>query len=346
MKMKRCIAILLAAVLAIPLAACGDAADVYEIDTDSQTYKDYLAGELSESEIEKLMEEAEKTDGTLEDKAQAEEDKGSGKKEEKSWKSGKNEGDIEEKKDTAADTGKTDTGKTGDSNETQTGPSKNYVALGKNLSDSQLATVLELMGITEDELKESDVVYVTNEEEHAFLDDYIDPAKIGKNALSSVLVIPAEKGHGIEVTTKNINYCTPEMYENAFMTAGVNDADIIVAGPFELSGTAALIGAVKAYERLSGVEISDMVVDAAVDELITTGDIAEKLASKEDAAKLIALIKKEIITKNPGSKAEVEAIVRGAQSDLGLTLPDEYIDRIVDLIMKIVKAFAMQKLMG
>ncbi|MCR4740008.1 MAG: DUF1002 domain-containing protein [Lachnospiraceae bacterium] len=328
MNVKKNAVLLLSVLLAALLSACGDRADLYDVNTDPREYKDQAAEELSENDAEQPEEENDKSGGSRK----------SGKAGTGKWAGKSDDGKPENEKEPDS----TESVKTPE----MPGSSKNYVALGKNLTDEQLATVLSLMEISGEDLEESDVVYVTNEEEHAFLDSYIDPAKIGKNALSSVLVKPAEKGHGVDVTTKNINYCTPEMYKNAFMTAGVNDAEIIVAGPFDISGTAALIGAVKAYERVSGVQISDDVVDAAVDELITTGDIADKLNSKDDAAKLIALIKKEIITKNPGSKAEIEEIVRQALKDLGLTLSDEYIDRIVELIMKIIRALAMQKLAG
>ena len=145
-----------------------------------------------------------------------------------------------------------------------------------------------------------------------FLDNYIDPSLIGTRALSSVLVLPKEAGSGIDVTTENISFCTPDMYKNAFQTAGVDDADIIVAGPFEISGTAALIGAVKAYERISGITISDTVVDAAIDELITTGEIADAGGSKEDAAKLMAYIKAKALSEKPTTRAAVRSRVPSA----------------------------------
>ena len=39
------------------------------------------------------------------------------------------------------------------------------------------------------------------------------------------------------------------MYKNALVTAGIEDADIIVAGPKNISGTAALVGVFKAYQE-------------------------------------------------------------------------------------------------
>ncbi len=115
-----------------------------------------------------------------------------------------------------------------------------YIALGADLSADERATVLSLLGVTEADLENYDVVTVTNDQEHEYLDSYISSDTIGSRALSSVVVMEAEEGSGITVTIKNISYCTEGMYENALATAGVEDAEVIVAGPFSISGTAAL----------------------------------------------------------------------------------------------------------
>ena len=48
---------------------------------------------------------------------------------------------------------------------------KPYLALGADLSDAQKATVLSIMGIPADDLADYDVVYVTNAEEHQYLEE-------------------------------------------------------------------------------------------------------------------------------------------------------------------------------
>ena len=42
---------------------------------------------------------------------------------------------------------------------------------------------------------------------------------------SSVLVVKREQGNGINITTKNISYCTVGMYKNALITAGIHSAE-------------------------------------------------------------------------------------------------------------------------
>ena len=124
-----------------------------------------------------------------------------------------------------------------------------------------------------------------------YLDSYVPKKQIGTKALSSVLVSLADSGNGLKVSTYNINYCTAGMYKNALATAGVEDANVIVAGPFPLSGTAALVGTFEAYEKLTGKELDESVVDAAMDELVTTGDLEQSIdGDSNDVEAMIAAI--------------------------------------------------------
>lgn len=132
---------------------------------------------------------------------------------------------------------------------------KPYLALGADLSEDQKNTVLSLMGIDPAQLGNYDVVTVSNSEEHQYLDAYIPSSQIGSKSWSSVVIVKKEKGNGINISTKNISYCTVGMYKNALVTAGIEDADIIVAGPKNISGTAALVGVFKAYQEMTGKEL-------------------------------------------------------------------------------------------
>ena len=140
---------------------------------------------------------------------------------------------------------------------------KPYLALGADLSEDQKNTVLSLMGIDPAQLGNYDVVTVSNSEEHQYLDAYIPSSQIGSKSWSSVVIVKKEKGNGINISTKNISYCTVGMYKNALVTAGIEDADIIVAGPKNISGTAELVGVVKAYQEMTGKELPVENVDTA-----------------------------------------------------------------------------------
>lgn len=219
--------------------------------------------------------------------------------------------------------------------QTSTATGNAYIALGSDLTQSQLSTVLTLMGLKAEDLASYNVVYVTNAEEHQYLDKYINPALIGTRSLTSVLVKPAEKGHGVVVTTQNVNYCTTNMYRNALITAGVQDADIIVAAPTQISGTAGLIGALKAYEQMSGTPVSDKVLDTALNELVTTGELSESVGSTTEAEELISYVKAQIAANDLNTEEEIEAAIRQGMKDLNVTLTEEEIATTVSLMMKI-----------
>lgn len=211
---------------------------------------------------------------------------------------------------------------------------KGYIAFGADLTPEQRTNVLSQMGVSESDLGDYEVVITTNAEEHAALDKYIASSIIGTKSLSSVLVKPEETGHGVVVTTNNINYCTTNMYRNALITAGVTDADIFVCGPTPISGTAALIGALKAYESMSGKEVSNEAIDTSLNELVTTGQIKEAVGD-DQAEELIAYIKTVVATNDLNTKEEIDAAIRKGMVDLKVTLSEEEIAQIVDLMMKV-----------
>ena len=213
-------------------------------------------------------------------------------------------------------------------------PNTCFVALGKDLTDSQKSTVLSLMGLSTEKLANCNVVYVSNDEEHKYLDSYIDSSVIGHRSLSSVLVRPASTGHGVTVRTQNINYCTETMYQNALITAGVTDAEVFVVGPTPISGTAALIGAMKAYSQMSGKPVDEKALDTALDELVTTGEVKDAIGDDE-AAELISYIKAQIAANDLNTKEEIEAAVRQGNKDLKANLTEEQIAEIVDVMVKI-----------
>lgn len=212
---------------------------------------------------------------------------------------------------------------------------KPYLALGADLSAKEQMTVLSLLGLEDINVDDYDIITVTNADEHEYLDEYLDASVIGTRALSSVLVVGKEEGNGIHVTTKNISYCTEGMYRNALLTAGVEDADITVAGPYSISGTAALVGAIKAYETMTSEEVPEENLDAANNELVLTGKLVEEIGDSEKAEELMALVKQEVAENNIKSVDDIRQVVQQACSELDITLSEENEKKIAELMSKI-----------
>ena len=200
------------------------------------------------------------------------------------------------------------------------------VTLGKNLTAEQRAAMLEEMGVNES----ADIVEVTNEEEHQYLGSYISSRLIGTKALSSSKITLGEKNSGLIVKTNNINWVSEEMYINALATAGVKDAEIYVTAPFQVSGTAALTGIIKAYELTSDEKIPEDVKQAANEEMVTAAELGDQIGTDEASA-LMTKIKEEISNNTPETKEDVEKIVTDSANDLNITLTEEQKQTLTDL---------------
>lgn len=209
-----------------------------------------------------------------------------------------------------------------------------YISFGADLRADEKAKVLELFGLTEADLEKCNVNTVTNAEEHQYLDAYITNDHIGSRALSSVAVMKAKKGSGITVTTKNINYCITSMYENALATAGVKDANVVVVGPFDMSGTAALIGAVKAYSGMTGEAVDTDVIDGAINEMVVTGEIGDETGKTDEIAGMVAYLKDQVGGKNL-SDSELADAIDQASEKFNVSLTQDQIDQLKELLKKL-----------
>ena len=207
------------------------------------------------------------------------------------------------------------------------------VSLGANLNDQQKNEMLALFGVDKDDVQ---ILEVTNAEERAYLEGLVSEEKIGTRAISSAYVEILEEGSGISVETRNITWVTKEMYANAMVTAGVENAKVIAAAPFEVSGTAALTGIMKAFEAATGEELSDEAKQAANEEIITTGELAEDIG-KDEAASLVQEVKERIVKENITDPEQIRRIIIEIAGDLNINITQEHIDKLADLMERISK---------
>ncbi|MCF6465857.1 DUF1002 domain-containing protein [Clostridium sp. Cult2] len=206
------------------------------------------------------------------------------------------------------------------------------VTLGKNLSPEQRKEMLKFFNVDEN----VNIIEVTNEEEREYLGKFVDEKLIGTNAISSVYVEKLSKGEGITVESHNITWVTNDMYRNALITAGIKDAKIIVASPIKASGTAALTGVIKAFEDITGEEITEKEKEIASEEIAKTATLGSEIG-QEKAEELINNIKIYIIDNNIKSKGSIKKVVEQMAKDLGIELTENQMDQIVSLMKNISK---------
>jgi len=211
--------------------------------------------------------------------------------------------------------------------------SRDVVSLGADLTESQKQGMLDLFGVDE---TQAEIIEVTNEEERQYLEGLASEEKIGNKAISSAYVRILEEGRGIEVETHNISWVTKEMYANAMVTAGVENARVVVAAPFKVSGTAALTGIMKAFEKATGEKLTKEAKDAASEELVTSGELGEEIG-KDKAAALIKKIKERIIGERITDKEDIRRLIIEIAADLDINLSQENLNKLADLMEKIGK---------
>ena len=202
------------------------------------------------------------------------------------------------------------------------------VTLGADLTDEQEETVLEFFNLTEDDLDEMQVITVTNEDEREYLEGTLDDSIIGYVTLSCSYIQLTDSG-GINVETANLTYVTSNTIYNALQTAGIENCDVVVTAPYDVSGTGALTGIFMAVEA-DGTELDEEKKEAATEELVETAELEDEYG--EEVTEVISDVKDEVNSSDSDlSSDEISTIVEDTASEYEVSLSDEDIETITNL---------------
>lgn len=206
------------------------------------------------------------------------------------------------------------------------------VVYGADLTETEKQSVKDSLEVTsESEVQE---ISVTGED----LVKYIKDGDASARMYSSAKITRQDKGKGLVidiVTEDNITQVTAEMYANAMLTAGIEDATVEVAAPKKVTGHSALVGIYKAYE-VSGETLDKDRTDVANEELSVATILANESGIDEaKVSELLTEIKKEIAEKNPVSREEVEKIVEEQLAKLQIELNADDRKLLIDLMDRI-----------
>ena len=205
--------------------------------------------------------------------------------------------------------------------------SQSRAIIGANLNDEQIAAVYKIFGVNRGDVIE---LKLNNQEEREYLEDFVDSEKIGTRSISCVYVELLDKGAGMDVTTSNINWVTAEMYISALATAGITDAKIVVASPFEVSGTAALAGVYKAYEDMTGQEMNPLAKAVSTQELTITAALADEIGSM-DSMSIVNELKMMLEETKLMSDEEIKAQISEITGRYKVNLNDNQLDMLISL---------------
>ena len=318
MKMKKVLPILMAAVLttaSLPMMA--NASDASS-QTESSTESSESTGDSSNSEKSSSSEsEAEDVTSDTQDKDTA----------------GDNSDNSENTKDSTADTTDTDAEDSTDETEVIEGDqvdTDNVVTLGENLTTEQRDAMYKYFGTSADKVR---TIIVTHSDEVKYMEGIATAEQIGNTTNSCAYVEPTNSG-GIKVKTANLNFVTSAMIASTLTTACMENCNVIAACPFEVSGTGALTGIIMAYETASGEKLDEGKKEAAMEELITTGDLADSIGS-EEATQVVGEVKEEILDKGLTDPDEIGDAVDKIAEKHDVTLTDDQKQQLVSLMEKI-----------
>lgn len=205
------------------------------------------------------------------------------------------------------------------------------VSFGADLTSKQQGEILKEFGVSEDEVN---IIKVTIQDVKDHLEGIATDKQIGTNAISSAYVKLLPEGQGLQIDIHNITWVSNEMYANALVTAGVEDAEVKVAAPFNVTGTTALTGIMKAFEEAIGQKLTEEAKKTANEELVLTGDIGQEIG-KNDATKLIQDVKNQVIKQKIKSPEDIRNVINDIANQLDIKLSEEQINQILKLMEKI-----------
>lgn len=206
------------------------------------------------------------------------------------------------------------------------------VVYGADLTETEKQSVRESLGVKKD--SEVEEISVTGDD----LVKYIKDGDASARMFSSAKITRQDAGKGLVidiVTEENITQVTAEMYANAMLTAGIEDATVEIAAPKKVTGHSALVGIYKAYE-VSGEKLDTERTDVANEELSVATILSNESGIDEaKVSELLTAIKQEIAEQNPASKEDVEKIVQDQLTKLQIELNPEDRQLLIDLMDRI-----------
>lgn len=206
------------------------------------------------------------------------------------------------------------------------------VVYGANLTAEQKASVQKALNVSESSTVEE--ITVTGED----LATYIKDGNSSARMFSSAKITRTDAGKGLVisiVTPDNITQVTNEMYANAMLTAGIENATVEVAAPSPVTGHSALVGIYKAYEA-TGEQLDSERTDVANEELSVATILSEESGIDQDkVSELLTEIKQQIAEQNPATREEVEQIVTEQLSTLQIELSEQDRQLLIDLMDRI-----------
>jgi len=158
------------------------------------------------------------------------------------------------------------------------------------------------------------------------------------SAYSSTALTCRDLGEGVDVTTINITKITPAMYAMALVTAGVGDAELIVAAPAAKAaeGMTALAGIFQSWQSnpCASSNTTKARQGIALRELALAIDLGNViLTDTAFAGDFVINVQQKVVIDGATTSDEIDGIVAEQERAYGFTVPEAQRDALITLMV-------------
>lgn len=216
------------------------------------------------------------------------------------------------------------------------------ITIGETNNQAQKDELLDLFAAEDGD----EIMTVTFDDTVKAMDGIFDMSGFQPVAFSSTALTCRELGEGLDVTTNNIQLVTPGLYAMALVTAGIGDAELVVAAPTAISGVegmTALTGVFKTWD-LAPCDSGNTNAERqrlALEELALTVQIGTALGAAgipngvQRATDVVLETQKTIVTDQLTGASAIGAALANAERQMGISIPIVQRGELVDLLVRL-----------
>ncbi len=146
-------------------------------------------------------------------------------------------------------------------------------------------------------------------------------------------------GIKVVVDTSKITLVTPQMYENALRSTGINSGYVVVTSPVTATGESALTGVLESYEIAVGTSIPADAQKAATESIYTQTQISNETGQSPDKiANLFEQSQSQVQNKNLTDPTQIKVIVINVANSMNINLTDQQAQQIANTLADAQKA--------
>ncbi len=212
------------------------------------------------------------------------------------------------------------------------------ITIGESNTPEQREQLLEVFGADEND----EVITVTLADTVEAMDGIYDLTGI-ETAYSSTALTCRELGDGLDVTTRNIQLVTPGLYAMALVTAGIGDAELIVAAPDGLTavqGQTALAGVFQTWD-IAPCESGDTNParqELALRQLTQTAEIGILVGSVPAATALVLEVQRILVIDEIEGEEAITVLLTEQEAAFGFLVPEPQRADLITLMTDLAAA--------